>query len=249
MDSTQTRAVAAGATLWAVVIALPTVHLGIDALKDPWNLIGFLAPAFTLAWGTYTARSSVSLFVFPATLALATIYRPALMSQSVYGLSEFIVLIIATMVFLQSAMRNSVQTVEQTETHDLPPHTQTRLKGTMALLYLVFAAMLLVPLLSLHFDTTIRYQIAQTYGPDSALATTYIGLLIFGVWSVAVLRLLIRDFSKNLLTDYPFREEFDAFQNLQLDSRRVRSQLLWAIVAAAICAMLLIFSQYAGEGV
>ena len=248
MNSTS-RILISGIALWAIALMLPVAHVGADALMHPGDIVLFISPVLVLIAALRFKNLEGALFFFPLSLLPALVKNPEIIGPSVYGLTEFTVLMVATGLYIQTA------TNRQAAVRVTAPSTSTpRIKTTSAqvrslqLVTILCIALLLVPICSLHFSTDIKYQLALHFGDSSTRATIFIGLIIFVSWTYVMTRMLVAGFATELLNKHPFQARLSAFRNVHLRAVRVRSQLRWVILFGLIFGLLLIAVQSTGRG-
>lgn len=249
MSSNIIRTLASGIALWAIMLLLPAAHIGFEQWLTPIGLLALFGPLPILLLALRKQRLEWLLVLFPAALLPAILLRPEIISHSVYGLLEFIILMAVTVVYFHAAVTRPFESRASVPM----PISRRSLKASysravISITILAFA-ILAVPSLRLHFDTGVRYQLAKTFGESNSQATMYIGLLFFTIWTIVIIQLMIRNFAAALLEEHPYKAEIYRFRNLHLKRLRARSQLKWATIVGLIFGLLLLAMQSTESGI
>ena len=244
MTSAKSRQLVCGAVLWVVILILPTIHIGLNRILSPIGITFLFLPLAVLAKGIQSEHGIWLLFAYPLSLVPALLLVPALIGPDVYGWPAFIALTISTIAYVQAAA--NPQPMAFTE------RDSTSFKGVWArassLNIITLTVMLCasVPLFVVHFDPSVRYRLADTYGQQASTATVCINLLFLCLWTWATFRLIIRE-----IATFHGREkrqiELFRFQNQHLHGDRVKARLYWTLITGSVFGWLLLLWLTAGS--
>lgn len=96
-----------GSALWILVIAIPSLFLGQTNPNKPLITSIFISmalPASALVFALWKRHLTTALSLFPGALLLAIVWTPAITSSRIYGIWQFITVVIVGGFYFRSAL-------------------------------------------------------------------------------------------------------------------------------------------------
>ncbi len=244
MTSAKSRQLICGTVLWLVILILPTFHIGLNRVLSPTGITFLFLPLAVLAKGIQSQHGIWLLFAYPLSLVPALLLVPALIGPTVYGWPAFIALTISTIAYVQAA--SNPQPVAFTERDKTSSKVIWARASSLNIVTLIVMLCASVPLFVMHFDPSVRYRLADTYGQYASTATVCINLLFLCLWTWATFRLIIRK-----VATFHGREkrqvELFRFQNQHLHRARVKTRLYWSLITGSVFGWLLLLWRTVGS--
>ena len=258
MTSHKTRLLLSGAALWAMVLALPALHLSVGIWSETRDWLLFMLPLVFLGTGLRFNHGANLGTLYPLTFTPAIILYPELMGPNVYDLSTYLALIAATVFYVYAVGVYSVEVehdsaglllpgdAAQPQVAQASPHVwelrRTRL--IISLLILVIA----LPLLSIRFDSDIGYRLISTYGENADAGASWIALLIFAGWSAIVISMGQVRSSAISTSPVHIRYELNQFARSHLRKDRIIARIRWSLASGGVAGALLLLLYLSGTG-
>ncbi|MFT5429515.1 MAG: putative membrane protein [Myxococcota bacterium] len=228
-----TSVLASGAVLWAFVILIPAIHLGVVRRFALTDFILAAIPLAALASGALLRKTVISVLVFPvATLPLLLRFEE-MTGPRVYGPGAFIALAAATVAhILVTLVPEHIVTGRGSRSGT----TEARLLGTHTLAFTIVG---LVPLLALHFDRAIGARLAAAYPDYEQRAAVLLTLLWLAIWLFIIRRFLIGEVTGVALNRTARLSGWYRFKTEATATARMLGGLFWAALLAGLAAILL----------
>ncbi len=233
---------AAGSVLWAFVIVVPAMHLGLGRLLSTGELLVAAAPLGVLAFGAWGARALVTVVVFPLSLLPLLLVYPELTGPRGYGLGAVLARAGAPVAHQQVA-----QAPPRPDRHagrGRGQQAQPAVRSTR-LIAVHTAALALIGLIvscTIVFHRPIQEVIARSHPGAERRATTFIGLVFFVFWVAVVVRRAVEELRVVALADQStISTQWWRFEANATNEFRSRTALTWALVVGGCALLFLIF--------
>ena len=237
-----------GTILWAFLLLLPAVHLGLLRAHTGWLHLALLhGPLLVLLTSAMRGSALGNVFLFPCSMLPILIAWPELSGPRIYGPAAAAAVGAATLVHLYVSLRGPIARVSL---DSAPVSSSPRVERSGRLLVIQVVAHTLAGLAlgyTIYFHRPIQRLIADSYPGYERLATSFIGLALFAVWAATAVVPISRVLGAALLDRDVVLTEWYRFQAEATSADRAKTSLLLALLTGAASAGALVLVLLLGE--
>lgn len=226
-----------GALLWAFVLAVPLIHLGLLGRLPIHGVLLWLAPLVVLTVGVQRNDSILCVLCFPVSMIPLLLLEPTLTGPRVYGVGAFAALAVATVAFLFVSL---ARTGREDEDARPAPNGEPIGRDDARLLSVHTAAHTVVGAAmagALYFHRPTQELLSRAYPGYEARATVFIGLLLFACWVGLIYRELVGRLGRALVGRQGLMAEWYRFEAEATVVERVHASFGWACLIGLASAI------------
>jgi len=230
---------ASGVVLWAFVLLVPMLHLGLLPRLGGGELLVTVLPVVVLGLGAWLRHRLVTVVVFPLTLLPLLLAYPELTGPRVYGLGAFLALAGATVahIYVAQAPPRSPDHEGRRQSAAQPADRVARVLTTHTVLLAIIG---LSVACAIHFHRPLQELISASYVGYEGRATTFISLFFFAVWAIFIVRRVTRELAGVIGDRATVAAQWWRFEAEATNAARARSTLGWALLVGGVALSALI---------
>lgn len=240
---------AAGIVLWAFVLPVPAMHLNLVPSMPLLHVLGALAPIAVLGFGVQWQNAVAVVVAFPVSLLPLLMLYPELTGPRVYGPGAFVATAVATIAYLRVVWAPPRDARRDASAHGEGAASEVDRRARLLTVHTIAIGVLGGAIAcAVHFYRPVREAIASGYPGYEQRATTFVGLLMFAVWLLGIVRPVVTRLGGVLIEPSKLTLSWYRYEATATDVFRNRTALAQAVVIGAIATMMLIAVLSLGGG-